>query len=137
MLNLCNTLLLSRIFIIVKYMGLLLSFFHFHWLSMVKSSLFDNWYENWAQYNRLTFSITGKQQATIWIPKFSHTGAEIRVRDDAMPLAHIAIAVEGAGWADADNIPLMIANTIIGSWDRTHGGGAHNASNLAQVEIPF
>lgn len=52
-----------------------------------------------------------------------------------MPLAHIAIAVEGAGWADADNIPLMIANTIIGSWDRTHGGGAHNASNLAQVQM--
>lgn len=64
---------------------------------------------------------------------FQTSGADIRVRDDAMPLAHIAIAVEGAGWADADNIPLMIANTIIGSWDRTHGGGAHNASNLAQV----
>ncbi|XP_050719382.1 mitochondrial-processing peptidase subunit beta-like [Eriocheir sinensis] len=63
------------------------------------------------------------------------TGADIRVRDDAMPLAHIAIAVEGAGWADSDNIPLMIANTIIGSWDRTHGGGAHNASNLAQAAV--
>lgn len=50
-----------------------------------------------------------------------------------MPLAHIAISVEGAGWSDPDNIPLMVANTIIGSWDRTHGGGAHNASNLAQV----
>lgn len=69
--------------------------------------------------------------STSWLT--STTGADIRVRDDAMPLAHIAIAVEGAGWADADNIPLMIANTIIGSWDRTHGGGAHNASNLAQV----
>ena len=50
-----------------------------------------------------------------------------------MPLCHAAIAVEGAGWADPDNIPLMIANTIIGSWDRSHGGGANNASNLAQV----
>ncbi|XP_068206010.1 mitochondrial-processing peptidase subunit beta [Palaemon carinicauda] len=63
------------------------------------------------------------------------TGSEIRVRDDSMPLAHIAIAVEGAGWADPDNIPLMIANTIIGSWDRSHGGGANNASNLAQVAV--
>ncbi|KAK8398881.1 hypothetical protein O3P69_004166 [Scylla paramamosain] len=69
-----------------------------------------------------------------WLP-CRFTGAEIRVRDDAMPLAHIAIAVEGAGWAEADNIPLMIANTIIGSWDRTHGGGAHNASNLAQAAV--
>lgn len=63
------------------------------------------------------------------------TGSEIRVRDDSMPLAHIAIAVEGAGWADPDNIPLMIANTIIGSWDRSYGGGANNASNLAQNSV--
>merc|ERR1712002_1182540 len=63
------------------------------------------------------------------------TGSEIRVRDDSMPLAHIAIAVEGAGWSDPDNIPLMIANTIIGSWDRSYGGGANNASNLAQAAV--
>jgi processing peptidase subunit beta len=59
------------------------------------------------------------------------TGSEIRVRDDDMPFAHIAIAVEGCGWTSADNIPLMVANTIIGTWDRSHGGGANLASNLA------
>lgn len=48
-----------------------------------------------------------------------------------MPFAHIAIAVEGCGWTSPDNIPLMVANTIIGSWDRSHGGGANLASNLA------
>lgn len=61
------------------------------------------------------------------------TGSEIRVRDDSMPLAHIAIAVEGAGWTDADNIPLMVANTLIGAWDRSQGGGANNASHLARA----
>jgi len=35
-----------------------------------------------------------------------------------MPLAHIAIAVEGTGWAHADTIPLTVASTIIGNWDR-------------------
>jgi len=59
------------------------------------------------------------------------TGSEIRVRDDDMPFAHIAIAVEGCGWVDADNIPLMVANTIIGSWDRSQRGGVNLASNLA------
>lgn len=59
------------------------------------------------------------------------TGSEIRVRDDDMPFAHIAIAVEGCGWTNADNFPLMVANTIIGSWDRSQGGGANLASNLA------
>ena len=48
----------------------------------------------------------------------SFTGSEIRVRDDAMPLAHIALAVESTGWADADTIPLMVASTIVGNWDR-------------------
>lgn len=62
-----------------------------------------------------------------------YTGSEILVRDDSMPLAHIAIAVEGAGWTDADNIPLMVANTLIGAWDRSQGGGANNASYLARA----
>jgi len=61
-----------------------------------------------------------------------YTGSDVRVRDDGMPLAHVAIAVEGCGWTNPDNIPLMIANTMIGSWDRSMGGGANNASRLAQ-----
>jgi len=61
------------------------------------------------------------------------TGSEIRHRDDSMPLAHIALAVEGCGWSDQDNIPLMVANTLIGSWDRSQGGGANNASLVAQA----
>lgn len=59
------------------------------------------------------------------------TGSEIRVRDDAMPLAHVAIAVEGPGWKDPDNIPLMVANIIVGSWDRSHGAGVNSGNMLA------
>lgn len=61
-----------------------------------------------------------------------YTGSDVRIRDDSMPFAHVAIAVEGAGWTDPDNIPLMVANTLIGSWDRSMGGGPHNASPLAK-----
>jgi len=59
------------------------------------------------------------------------TGSEVRIRDDYMPHAHVAIAVEGAGWSNPDNLSLMVANTIIGSWDRSHGGGENLASKLA------
>ncbi|CAG2240526.1 MAS1 [Mytilus edulis] len=59
------------------------------------------------------------------------TGSEVRVRDDTMPLAHVAIAVEGCGWTNPDNIALMVANTLIGSWDRSFGAGANMASQLA------
>lgn len=61
-----------------------------------------------------------------------YTGSDVRVRDDSMPLAHVAIAVEGCGWTNPDNIPLMVANTLIGNWDRAMGGGANNSSPLAQ-----
>lgn len=48
-----------------------------------------------------------------------------------MPLAHVALAVEGAGWSSGDNIPLMVANTLVGSFDRSHGAGTNLASQLA------
>lgn len=48
-----------------------------------------------------------------------------------MPLAHVAMAVETCGWDNADNIALMIANTLIGSWDRSMGGGGNLPSVLA------
>lgn len=59
------------------------------------------------------------------------TGSEIRVRDDSIPLAHVAIAVEGCGWPDPDNLTMMVANTLVGAWDRSQGGGGVNAGKLA------
>ncbi|NWR77038.1 MPPB peptidase, partial [Centropus unirufus] len=67
------------------------------------------------------------------LPPCSFTGSEIRIRDDKMPLAHLAIAVEAAGWSDPDTIPLMVANTLIGNWDRSFGGGVNLSSKLAQI----
>ncbi|CAG9581103.1 unnamed protein product [Danaus chrysippus] len=78
----------------------------------------------------------GLKNTPIDVPELApcrYTGSEIRVRDDSMPLAHIAIAVEGAGWTDPDNIPLMVANTLVGAWDRSQGGGTNNASYLARA----
>ena len=69
------------------------------------------------------FGKIGHKYTKSEIPDFPapcrYTGSEIKVREDSLPLAHIAMAVEGCGWKDPDNIPLMVANTIIGSWDRT------------------
>uniref|UniRef100_A0A665VCR9 Mitochondrial-processing peptidase subunit beta n=1 Tax=Echeneis naucrates TaxID=173247 RepID=A0A665VCR9_ECHNA len=63
------------------------------------------------------------------------TGSEVRMRDDGLPLAHIAIAVEGAGAASPDIVPLMVANSIIGSYDLTYGGGKHLSSRLARLAV--
>ncbi|KAJ0037048.1 hypothetical protein NL108_016426, partial [Boleophthalmus pectinirostris] len=67
------------------------------------------------------------------LPPCHFTGSEIRVRDDKMPLAHIALAVEAVGWSHPDTIPLMVANTLIGNWDRSFGGGVNLSSKLAQM----
>ena len=40
---------------------------------------------------------------------------------------------QGVGWANPDYIPLMIASTIIGNFDRSQGGGSNMASKLARV----
>lgn len=63
------------------------------------------------------------------------TGSQILVRDDVLPLAHVAIAVEGVGASSPDMVPLSIASTLIGNWDRTYGGGANQSSRLAQISV--
>jgi processing peptidase subunit beta len=62
-----------------------------------------------------------------------YTGSEIRVRDDDIRLAHVAISVEGTSWSDADTIPLMVASTLLGSWDRSMASGGNLGSRLAQL----
>ncbi|XP_032076919.1 mitochondrial-processing peptidase subunit beta [Thamnophis elegans] len=74
-----------------------------------------------------------KKEGAPVLPPCQFTGSEIRVRDDKMPLAHLAIAVEAAGWCHPDTIPLMVANTLIGNWDRSFGGGMNLSSKLAQA----
>uniref|UniRef100_W5NBB5 Mitochondrial-processing peptidase subunit beta n=1 Tax=Lepisosteus oculatus TaxID=7918 RepID=W5NBB5_LEPOC len=63
------------------------------------------------------------------------TGSDIRVRDDALPLAHIAIAVEGASWSNPDIVPLMLAVAMIGNYDITYGGGKNLSGRLAQLAV--
>ncbi|XP_023016693.1 ubiquinol-cytochrome c reductase core protein 1 [Leptinotarsa decemlineata] len=70
------------------------------------------------------------------IPKLTpcrFTGSEIRVRDDSLPLAHIALAVEGAGWTDPDTLTLMVASTLLGAWDRSQASAKQNATTLARA----
>nr|XP_033781879.1 cytochrome b-c1 complex subunit 1, mitochondrial [Geotrypetes seraphini] len=65
------------------------------------------------------------------------TGSEIRVRDDSLPLAHIAIAVEGPNWNSPDKMAVLVANSIIGNYDRTYGGEQHLSSKLATTAAQF
>ncbi|KAI8070791.1 Metalloenzyme, LuxS/M16 peptidase-like protein [Gongronella butleri] len=47
--------------------------------------------------------------------------------------AHIAVAVEGASWTSPDYFPLLVMQSIIGSWDRSLGATGHNADGLSSA----
>uniref|UniRef100_A0A2M3YZW5 Putative mitochondrial-processing peptidase subunit beta n=1 Tax=Anopheles braziliensis TaxID=58242 RepID=A0A2M3YZW5_9DIPT len=89
-----------------------------------------------AELEKLAEQHLGKVESTFdgkapTLSAVRFTGSEVRVRDDSIPLAHVAVAVEACGVSDADALPLSIASTLIGSWDRSHGGGVNSASKLA------
>jgi len=58
------------------------------------------------------------------------TGSEVRVRDDDMPFAHVAIAVEGPPVGSPDVVPLMVANAIMGSYQDGTPGALNMSSAL-------
>ncbi|KAL9253940.1 putative mitochondrial-processing peptidase subunit beta, mitochondrial [Drosera capensis] len=60
------------------------------------------------------------------------TGSEVRMIDDDIPLAQFAVAFSGASWTDPDSIALMVMQSLLGSWNKTAGGGKHMGSELAQ-----
>ncbi|KAF7301050.1 hypothetical protein MIND_00668900 [Mycena indigotica] len=66
-------------------------------------------------------------------PKPSFVGSEVRLRDDELGLAHIAIAVEGVGWSSPDYFPMMVLQSIFGNWDRSLGSAPHLSSRLSSI----
>ncbi|CAO3592031.1 unnamed protein product [Absidia cylindrospora] len=61
------------------------------------------------------------------------TGSEVRLRDDLLPQAHIALAVEGASYLSADYFTLAVMSSLIGSWNQNLGAAANLSSRLSTV----
>lgn len=79
-------------------------------------------------FSNLTSSGAAAQSAK---PIF--TGSEIRLRDDLLPQAHIAMAVEGAPYLSADYFTLAVMSSLIGSWDQNLGAAANLSSRLSTI----
>ncbi|KAI6114231.1 Metalloenzyme, LuxS/M16 peptidase-like protein [Pisolithus sp. B1] len=63
----------------------------------------------------------------------SFVGSEVRIRDDEIPCAHIAIAVEGVGWSSPDYFPMLVMQSIMGNWDRSLGAAPLLSSRLSHI----
>jgi len=64
-------------------------------------------------------------------PKF--VGSEVRIRDDTMQHAHIALAVEGVGHKHPDYWTMLVMQAIVGNWDRALGSAPHLGSRLSSI----
>ena len=58
-------------------------------------------------------------------------GSDVRVRDDTLPTANIAIAVEGVSWNDPDYFTALVTQAIVGNYDKALGNAAHQGSKLS------
>jgi processing peptidase subunit beta len=58
------------------------------------------------------------------------TGSDVRVRDPDLPLLHFALAFKGAAWTDADMVPLMVMQSIIGAWSKNAGAGVRMSASM-------
>lgn len=65
------------------------------------------------------------------VPNF--VGSEVRLRDDTVPTAHIAIAVEGVSWSSPDYYTALVAQAVIGNWDRALGNATLQGSKLTSI----
>ncbi|KAK7053819.1 Metalloenzyme, LuxS/M16 peptidase-like protein [Favolaschia claudopus] len=66
-------------------------------------------------------------------PKPAFVGSEVRLRDDELNAAHIAIAVEGVSWSSPDYFPMMVLQSVFGNWDRSLGSAPHLSSKLSDI----
>lgn len=58
-------------------------------------------------------------------------GSDVRVRDDTIPTANIAIAVEGVSWNDDDYFTALVTQAIVGNYDKALGNAPHQGSKLS------
>ncbi|KAJ3402161.1 hypothetical protein CcCBS67573_g05476 [Chytriomyces confervae] len=64
------------------------------------------------------------------LAKPTFIGSDLRARYDDHPTAHLAFAVEGVSWSSPDFWPLLVTQSVIGSWDRALGAAPHLSNKL-------
>ncbi|KAI1774807.1 mitochondrial-processing peptidase subunit beta [Hypoxylon cercidicola] len=63
--------------------------------------------------------------------KPSFIGSEVRIRDDMLSTAHIALAIEGVSWDDEDHYTALVTQAIVGNYDKAMGSAPHQGSKLS------
>lgn len=64
---------------------------------------------------------------------YRYCGSEVRYRNDSLPVAAVAMAVEAPSFCDEDCLVMELAANVIGGWDRTQTGGLDHGYPLARA----
>ncbi|KAK4132836.1 hypothetical protein BT67DRAFT_443531 [Trichocladium antarcticum] len=73
-------------------------------------------------------AVTSAYQLSKKKPDF--IGSDVRIRDDTIPTANIAIAVEGVSWNDPDYFTALVTQAIVGNYDKALGNAPHQGNRL-------
>lgn len=63
--------------------------------------------------------------------KADFIGSDVRVRDDTLGTANIALAVEGVSWNSDDYFTALVTQAIVGNYDKALGNAPHQGSKLS------
>ncbi|CEJ88943.1 Putative LuxS/MPP-like metallohydrolase [[Torrubiella] hemipterigena] len=63
--------------------------------------------------------------------KADFIGSDVRVRDDTLGTANIALAVEGVSWNSPDYFTALVTQAIVGNYDKALGNAPHQGSKLS------
>ncbi|KAF4504244.1 hypothetical protein G6O67_008420 [Ophiocordyceps sinensis] len=63
--------------------------------------------------------------------KADFIGSDVRVRDDTMGIANVALAVEGVSWSSDDYFTALVTQAIVGNYDKAMGNAPHQGSKLS------
>lgn len=55
---------------------------------------------------------------------------QVRVENAGMPLVHFALAFKGSSWTDSNSVPLMVIQSLLGSWSRGVVGSCSGYANI-------
>eukprot|EP00835_Amoeboradix_gromovi_P004230 NODE_317_length_11122_cov_0.359521.p1 type:complete len:441 gc:universal NODE_317_length_11122_cov_0.359521:8828-10150(+) len=116
--------------------------------SMNKSTLRDFHQQHYSQENAVVTVVGDIEHSTLcqWVSKYlnlpscepltvpdaSFLGSDARFRHDDMKIAHMAFAVQGPSHNHPDYIPMLVASSLLGQWDKSLGAASKLSSPLAQ-----
>ncbi|XP_048004358.1 mitochondrial-processing peptidase subunit beta-like [Leguminivora glycinivorella] len=63
---------------------------------------------------------------------YRYTGSDVRYRNDTLPRAHVAYALEGPPFSHVDTVYMELAANLIGGWDKTQVGDVNHGVAVAR-----